>query len=258
MRYAIYYAPPPNTGLWQAASRWIGRDAQNGQILQQPRCQGIEADRQWELTRPPRRYGLHATLKPPFRLASGKSEERLKAMLRDFAARQVPFPLPRLALGMMDDFFCLKPTLSSPSIMALASACVKEFDTFRAPLTPSELARRKAAILSEQEKENLAAWGYPYLFNQFRFHVTLTTRITNPIEKEAIHSVLTEIITPVLTEPLMVDSICLFLEPAPGQDMLCIDRFPFTQHASTTKDSTTHANLPPEKNLHPRHQRHPA
>lgn len=258
MRYAIYYAPPALSPLWQAASSWLGRDANNDQELQQPRCRQIEADRLWELTRTPRRYGLHATLKPPFRLAMGKTEALLRDKLRSFASRQLSFPLPALELAVMDDFFCLRPTNTSSHIMDLAASCVKEFDSFRAPLTPSEMARRKSAILSEHEKKNLADWGYPYLFNQFRFHVTLTTRITNQDEKEAIHSVLTEIMTPILAEPLMVDSLCLFLEPAPGQNLLCIDSIPFANHASTTKDSTPYANQQPEKDFHSRHQRYPA
>lgn len=258
MRYAIYYAPPAPSRLWQTASRWLGRDAYNDQPLQQPKCQQIEPDRLWELTRTPRRYGLHATINPPFRLAMGKTEASLRLLLSDFASRRQPFPLPPLELAVMDDFFCLQPVKNSPHIMELAASCVKALEGYPAPLPPSEMARRKSAILSDQEKKNLADWGYPYLFNQFRFHVTLTTRITNSEEKEVIHSELTEIMTPILAEALMVDSLCLFLEPAPGQNLLCIDRIPFANHACTTKDSIPYATQQPEKNLYSRHQRYPA
>jgi hypothetical protein len=59
----------------------------------------------------------------------------------------------------------------------LAADCVTVFDRFRRPLTPQERNRRIAAGARARQIENLDRWGYPFVFEDFRFHMTLTGAI---------------------------------------------------------------------------------
>src|SRR5262249_54746601 len=52
--------------------------------------------------------------------------------------------------------------------------CVTAFDNFRSPVTPEERRRRLGAGLTNRQIENLDRWGYPYVLEDFRFHMTLT------------------------------------------------------------------------------------
>ncbi len=236
MRYAIYYAPPASTPLWQLGSRWLGRDARSGQLLTPPRIRGIDSERILELTRIPRHYGFHATMTPPFRLNGKTTEPHLLEVLTDFVSRQQPFSIPALKLSQMNGFFCLQPARHSLSLQTLASLCIRAIDHCRAPLTPSELARRKTAVLNGQEKRNLELWGYPYVFEQFCFHFTLTARLSETREKELIHAALAEIFSPYLADPLLIDGLCLFVEPPSGQPMHCLHQFSFAPCLPDTRN----------------------
>ncbi|PKP65441.1 MAG: phosphonate metabolism protein, partial [Alphaproteobacteria bacterium HGW-Alphaproteobacteria-8] len=68
-RFALYYAPPPGP-LADFAADWLGWDATAGREMPHPIVPGLPGPVE-ELTRAPRKYGLHGTLKPPFRLAQG-------------------------------------------------------------------------------------------------------------------------------------------------------------------------------------------
>lgn len=258
MRYAIYYAPPSHSPLWQQGCQWLGRDALGGQVLPQPRFRGIDSESLADLTRTPAHYGFHATLSAPFRLKEQQAEAALLRTLADFSARQRPLTLPPLTISSLDNFFCLRPARHSQPLQVLASRCTREFDRFRAPLNPSELARRKAALLSGQEKKNLEIWGYPYVFEQFRFHFTLTARMTEGKFKEQVHAALIETFGPLLDKPLVLDALCLFIEPAPGQPMCCRHRFPFSLPSTEPEELLNYDQQLLQKNLYPGYQCHPA
>lgn len=256
MRYAIYYVPPATSPLWHQGTQWLGRNALSGQSFPQPCFPDIEPDRLAELTRTPARYGFHATLVPPFRLKERLTEAALLQGMADFSARQRPLTLPPLIVSPLDNFFCLRPERHSPALQALASRCTCEFDRFRAPLNPSELARRKAAQLSGQEKKNLEIWGYPYVFEQFRFHFTLTSRMAEGKHKEQVHSALIETFGQLLSEPLVIDALCLFVEPEYGQPLRCLHRFPFPFPSPEPEERPHHDQQLLQQNLYPGYQCH--
>jgi len=258
MRYAIYHAPSPTSPLWQLGSSWLGRDAFSDHALAQPLFRGIDPDSLAELTRTPARYGFHATLVPPFRLKGHLTEADLRTALADFATRQQPLPLPPLSVSQLDNFFCLRPIRHSTALQVLASLCTRAFDRFRAPLNPGELARSKAALLSGQEKKNLEIWGYPYVFDQFRFHFTLTGRMAEGKVKERVHGALLETFAPILAEPLVIDALCLFVEPDFGQPLRCLHRFPFPLPSSETEERLNHDQQLLRQDLYPGYQCHPA
>ena len=256
MRYAIYYTPANDSPLWQQGCRWLGREATTGVFLPQPRIAQIDPDRLAELTRIPRHYGFHATVVPPFHLQDGTSEAQLVVALTDFTTRQHAFLLPSLEITQLDSFFCLRPKRFCHAMHGLAAQCLRELDRFRAPLSASEMARRKAGQLNGQQKRNLELWGYPYVLDQYRFHFTLTARLAETKEKERIRQALGETFDPHLQEPFTCDALCLFVEPEPGQPLRCTQRFPFLGSSAKQCRSLAHDQHHPVQDLYSRYQCH--
>lgn len=173
-RYALYYAPDRNAALWRVGSRILGYDAATGQetdFLKPPHLD----DADWALcTREPRRYGFHATLKAPFELADGRTEAELAVALAFHASRLAPVTIPGLEVSIIGNFIALRPTVAPPELSALAMEIVASFDSFRAPLSASDRERRLKSPLTPSQIRNLDRWGYPYVGDDFRFHMTLT------------------------------------------------------------------------------------
>lgn len=229
-RYALYYAPETTSAWWRFGSSWLGRCAAGESIAGQPPIDGIGVDMFRALTAGPRRYGLHATLKPPFRLARGASLAELASALDRFCARQRSLPLP-LMVAEMDDFLALVPAARDARIGALAAACMRGLDRFRAPPAAAEIARRRNAGLSAREDELMRRWGYPYVFDRFRFHVTLTGSLQGLARPavESLRAAATAAVQVLGREPLQLDGICIFEEPAEGADLRIVHRSPFGQ-----------------------------
>lgn len=211
-RWAVYFAPPVRGPLWAFAARWLGRDAASGA---EPGREGpLPAERLAAITAAPRRYGFHATLKPPFALAPGRDAAALHRAARRLAAGQRPFLAPPLELASLGGFLALTLSAPSPEMDALAAACVAGLDRFRAPPAPEELARRRAAGLTPEQEALLARWGYPHVMQAFRFHMTLTGRL-EPAEREAVRTWLAPRLAPFCAAPLPVEAIALYRQPAP-------------------------------------------
>jgi putative phosphonate metabolism protein len=171
-RYAIYFVPGAETALYRFGASVIGYDCYTGRDIAP--IDGVDA-RTWPaFVREPRLYGFHATLKAPFRLAVGVAEADLERAFLAFAADQPAVSIGGLAVSELGSFIALVPKALCPPLGALAQACVREFDRFRAPLSAPERERRLAAGLSARQIENLERWGYPYVFDDFRFHMSLT------------------------------------------------------------------------------------
>jgi hypothetical protein len=201
-------------------STWLGRDAETGAPLPHPRVPGLDIA---ELTADPRRYGLHATLKPPFRL--GLSWAEAVATAEALAARLAPFDLPPLAVQDLDGFLALRESAPCPGLQALADACVEALDPCRAPAPEAELARRRRSGLTARQDALLARWGYPYVFEEWRFHVTLTRRLT-PAEKAVVLPAVTDFLGDAPARRRRVTAISLFTQAAAGAPFLIAERLP--------------------------------
>jgi putative phosphonate metabolism protein len=215
MRFAIYFTPPPDSSLTQRAASWLGRDPFTGMAVQPPSVSTLTAAEIAFHSAPPRRYGFHATLKAPFRLAPGESEASLADAVARFALSAEAFHIPQLVVGQLDGFFALLPGAPVAALNRFADDVVREFDRFRAPLSEVEIERRNPDALSAEEFNNLHRWGYPYVFDAFRFHMTLTGRVGGN-EAERIRVALDEVFGAILAAPVLVDGIALFVEPEAG------------------------------------------
>ncbi|SIR28882.1 putative phosphonate metabolism protein [Rhizobium sp. RU20A] len=225
MRFALYFTPPAADPLTRTAARWLGRDAFSGEILAPagPLPDGYDAAEHAALVADPVRYGFHGTLKAPFSLADSCTAAELVTALKDFASVTPAFTIPRLTVGRLGPFFALVPDGPAPELEAFAAACVRDFEPFRAPLSAADIIRRKPETLTESERAHLHAWGYPYVFSDFRFHMTLT----GPVEetaRDAMHAHLDSLFAPLLDRPVPVDHITLFAETERGA--------PFRVHAN--------------------------
>ena len=176
-RYAIFYVPPAGSELFRFGSAVLGYDCYLGQAVARPTELSREPDRWEKLTAEPRRYGFHATLKAPFYLKSACSETQLVSALNSFAGLGHAVPSFTPKLEMLSGFAALVPEAVSTDLNALAANCATIFDAFRAPMTAEERARRLASGLNHGQIQNLDRWGYPYLFSDFRFHMTLTGKV---------------------------------------------------------------------------------
>lgn len=215
MRYAIYFTPAHSDPLARAAARWLGRDAFTGASVEQQAVDPMSAAEIAFHTAAARRYGFHATLKAPFTLADGADENALIGALDRFASRAQPVTLPRIAARQLDGFFALVPQDGSEALRALAGDVVRQFEPFRAPLGEAELARRNPDSLSPMQLKYLHQWGYPYVFDEFRFHMTLTGRV-GAHEAAKVAGAIGAFFGPLLDEPLEIASLALFVEPEPG------------------------------------------
>ncbi len=213
-RYAIYWVPQAGPFAdWAGA--WLGWDLLMGRAVPHPVAKDLPRPVS-EITAAPRKYGLHATLKPPFALAEGKTTTTLNAALAGLAARLAPVEVPALRLGNLGGFLALVPPESDMSLRSVADACVTELDAMRAPLSESQLARRREGGLTERQERNLTTWGYPYVLEEFRFHVTLTGRL-RPGEAVPVASFLAARAEPLVARPFRLDQVALCGEDEAGQ-----------------------------------------
>jgi len=203
-RYALYVLPEPDSALMRLGQNWL---------------QALPA----ELTAEARVYGFHATLKAPFRLAQGCDEAQLRQACADFAARQAVIVEAPPVLAVLDEFFALRPSGPAPAIQDLGAACVRHFDRFRAPLNQAELAKRLKAPLSPRHRQLLEEWGYPYVFEEYRFHMTLTGRVGGD-RQDAVAALLRPLTAEACAENLEIRSVCL-VRQRPGGDFTLVERF---------------------------------
>ena len=205
-RYAIYYAPPSGSTLDRFGAGMLGYDAYNGEDLPFP--DGVPPD--WrELTEDPRKYGFHATLKAPMAPAPGVSEAELAAACESFADTPRRIPLIEPVVDSIIGFIAVLPARPSADLLQLAADVTREFDAFRAALSPEDRARRNPAKLTPRQCYYLDRWGYPYVMEEFRFHMTLTGRL-DAARREPVIAMLRKQFSATGLGTLAIDGIALF------------------------------------------------
>lgn len=226
-RYAIYYTPPVESALARAAVMWLGRDAFGRKIEAAAGGGGISRQRRVEIIQSPAHYGFHGTIKPPFPLADGRTETELAAALADFCRQRSAFSLPLLVISEIDDFLCLRPAEPCPPLEELAAAAVREFEQFRKSSPPEELARRRAVGLTARQEALLQSYGYPWLLDELRFHLTLTGRIADPAERAAVTRDLARRLPASMRSGIPCHGLTLFVEDN-GQALTMQANCPFS------------------------------
>ncbi|TKW67641.1 MAG: DUF1045 domain-containing protein [Paracoccus denitrificans] len=209
-RYAVYYTPPPGA-FADFGARWLGWDTARGQLVPQPDLPGLDLH---EATQQPRKYGFHATLKPPFRLADGYGQNDLLHLITELAAELPPVELPGLRLARLGPFLALVSHENNIPLRNLADALVMKLDLLRAPLTQAEVLRRRPESLSVRQRTYLHRWGYPYVLEDFQFHMTLTGGL-DPLISDRFEQVLKQFRS-LFPLPLPIESVSVMGEADDG------------------------------------------
>jgi hypothetical protein len=220
LRYAIYFAPASDSPWWQAGCRWLGRDPEQ-------RISGLDSTT--PLRDSARRYGFHATLKAPFRLAAGCDETQLLASASVFASHQTTLEVPLPSVRLLGNFLALQAGGPVPQISMLAQDCVRHFEVLRAAPSTAELARRGSAALTARQQVLLQQWGYPYTEEEFRFHMTLSDNLTDtdPAVVQAMTKDARAAFAQAMAVPLVIDGIAIFREEGSGAALTLVARYAF-------------------------------
>jgi putative phosphonate metabolism protein len=225
-RYALYYAPAVDSALWRFGCATLGYDAFTGEEVAFAVPPGWEAQLWSDRTAEPRRYGFHATLKAPFELANGRSEGQLRAFARQIALSRTAVLLAGLKITALGRFVALVPSEPSRALQALAFDIVQAFEPFRAPLAQADRERRLASPLTPAERAYLEAYGYPYVGDAFRFHMTLTGALA-PDQAPAVSAALAEAhARAVPAGPVSIDRLAVFRQDDRAGRFRIIDAFP--------------------------------
>ncbi|WP_117192947.1 DUF1045 domain-containing protein [Rhizobium terrae] len=237
MRYALYFSPAEHHPLTKAAAHWLGRDAFSGKIFPTPDVDGLSMEQVHDLTADPRRYAFHATLKAPFELAPGRTEAELVAAVERFADETPVFDIPNVIVGQLGRFFAIVPDRVYPDLQQFAARIVEDFEPFRAPLSEADIARRKPETLSAPHRANLERWGYPYVMDEFRFHMTLTGQVP-PEQAPFMRAELDHRFAAFTGIPLTIDGLALFIEPERGAPFTAHSRHAFAPAAANRKTAS--------------------
>ncbi|MGE2836075.1 DUF1045 domain-containing protein [Mycobacterium sp. SMC-4] len=220
-RYAIYAIPGIDScasesaiALRAAAESWLAR----------PDLRDVTVDA--------RRYGFHATLKAPFRPAAGMSEDMIVDAAAELAAAHPQVTLYGLTPAVIGDFRALVPSGPTEAVDALAATVVRGMDHLRAPMDEADRARRRPDLLSPRQRELLEAWGYPYVLEEFRFHMTLTDRLP-PDRGAAIDADIARHFADFLGTDLTLTSVSVCVESAPGRPFRPLVSHPLRSVAPT-------------------------
>jgi putative phosphonate metabolism protein len=229
-RYAIYYASAHGSDLDCFGAEHLGYDAWSGEDLPFPETV-VQAVPDWRaLTEDPRKYGFHATLKAPMPLADDKTEVDLVAACAAFAEIRRPVPVITPVVQSISGFIAVVPGEPSPDLQQFAADCVSAFDGFRAPLTPADRVRRNPENLTPRQRDYLDRWGYPYVMEEFRFHMTLTGRL-DAERREPILAMLQDRFVGLGIERLAVDRLVLFRQNDTASRFRIIGQWPLRASA---------------------------
>jgi hypothetical protein len=228
-RYAVYLAPAPESALGRFGARVLGRDAATGANVESFAPEGFTAEAWRAVAAEPRRYGFHATLKAPLRLAPGRSVAEYERAIEAIAGGVAPFPLGRLKVSVLTagadlGFVALTPERRSDALAALEARSLVALDPFRAPPTEAEIARRRPERLTPRQRDYLLLYGYPYVLDEFRLHFTLSGAVREPEKLAA--KLAADFAHEVDDAEFVVDALVLFEQPD-GEDFRIRQRFAF-------------------------------
>lgn len=223
-RVAIFYAPGSQTPLANFGAQWLGWDVEHAKSVPHPEIddlpEPIEA-----LVATPQKYGFHGTLKAPFRLHENQTLDGLGAAMKAFSEQHRKFFIGQMKVAKLGSFVAIIQENPSDEFANFASNIVTHFEDYRAPLTDEDIVKRRKAKLTPRQDELMLKWGYPFIFNEFKFHLTLTGKLSEQ-NAQTVCDRLTDHLKPILDTPVEAVDLCLYGERKDGRFEI-IERFPF-------------------------------
>jgi len=231
-RYAVYFVPPHDSDLAVFGRSWLGYDVQTGESVEQGAFEGISSERLSALTTIPRLYGFHGTVKPPFFLASNVTLDGLLLAARICAASSTPTEIPPLELVTIGKFLALSPVKSSLKLEALATNFVRALEGFRQHQSDKEVARFRQDKLTVHQEQTVDHWGYPFVLEEFRFHMTLTERIDDDGERAEVLAAAQNASQSLIGHSVPVKEVAVCMQPSARDPMKVIERIPLGRSSS--------------------------
>jgi hypothetical protein len=159
-------------------------------------------------------------------LRSGISESTLLERIGALSTGLAPVGLGALQVSMIGRFIALVPTGDDTAIAALASRCVDFAEPMRAPLSSAERERRLTGNLSSRQVALLDRFGYPYVHDEFRFHMTLTGPLAACDQTDALTGL--RALYELIDHPVAVDAITLLRQDNATANFTVLRRYPLT------------------------------
>ena len=141
-----------------------------------------------------------------------------------FSGLCAPLCLPALEVALLGDFIALRPLSEDAELNRLAADCVRAFDDLRAPLSVKDRARRLSQMLTPRQHAHLDRWGYPYVLEEFRFHMTLTGAIPKSFQPRVLKAL--SALHRRVSAPVWIDAISLLAQPKREAPFELLQRFP--------------------------------
>jgi len=187
-RYALYYVPQ-DAAFYDRGAAWLGWSARRGEEVEHPDLKGLPFGMA-QITETPRKYGFHGTLRAPFFLVDDINPMEMKAAIADLARTTRPAQVERLSVSPLGSFLALTPEGDVSGLGEMAMTFVAGLEAFRAPLSAEDRARRNPEQLSDRQRHYLDTYGYPFVDEDFRFHMTLTGRL-EPVARARMQAIAT-------------------------------------------------------------------
>ncbi|MBD8882143.1 DUF1045 domain-containing protein [Rhodanobacter sp. 7MK24] len=211
MRYAVYFCPPAGSGLDALGREWLSAR----------HIAGIAPERWRTLTANVRRYGWHATLCAPFALAEAAGYDELRREVADIARHASVIELA-MQLDHLAGFLALRPHDDEQDVHTLADQCVRRLNPLRAPNSEATWQRR-APHLDAAELALFRQYGYPYVLDRYRFHMTVSA----PASETETQAMRAWFAPRLADRPVArIDALTLCQEKAPDQPFEPLERIP--------------------------------
>ena len=190
-RVAIYFLPKKNSSLENFGKNLLGRDINKKKKISLTRRQKYFINRGFtyfdelkDYFEQPAKYGFHATLKAPFRLKRNVKTKNFYDVISHIAAQHSRFKIKGLKIVYSKKFTFITSRKPNKLLRNLENDLVKHLDTFRAELNKTEIKKRIPDSLTFKQNKYLKEWGYPFVFDQFKFHMTLMNQNNNKLSNK--------------------------------------------------------------------------
>ena len=190
-RVAIYFLPKKNSSLENFGKNLLGRDINKKKKISLTRRQKYFINRGFtyfdelkDYCEQPAKYGFHATLKAPFRLKRNVKTKNFYDVISHIAAQHSRFKIKGLKIVYSKKFTFITSRKEIKSLINLENDLVKHLDTFRAELNKTEIKKRNPDSLTFKQNKYLKEWGYPFVLDQFKFHMTLMNQNNNKLSNK--------------------------------------------------------------------------
>ena len=206
-RYAIYFAPSETSKIGQFGRLLLKRTAKK--MVDEGMLTDLPKELHRKIIKTPQHYGFHGTLKAPFELHPDYNLYHLDTTLIKFCSSFPDFSIKSLKLQIIAEFIALVPNGEVERLYQLHRKLTEEFNYLCGPLSDFDRDRFLARGLTNGQKKYLCRYGYPFILDSFKFHLTLTSSLTEN-EQTTCLELLDNMIVDFKDERLSVDRVCLF------------------------------------------------